>query len=94
MSSLQSPPSLALHRLTVEADADPNALLRLLEPFVIHDVTPHRLSSERHGESFHVRIEFAAEADLAHRLEMRLTVLPVVRSARLDHLDLSSCAAA
>ena len=31
------------HRLVVEADAHPNLMLRLLEPFAVHDVQPTRI---------------------------------------------------
>lgn len=79
-----------LHRLVVEADADPNVLLRLLEPFVIHDVLPHAIhSAHLEGESgpvLSVELEFSAEPDLAARLEARLAAMVPVRDVALDHV--------
>ncbi|QRG08764.1 hypothetical protein EZH22_11050 [Xanthobacter dioxanivorans] len=72
-----------LYRLVVEAEPDPNSLLRLLEPFVIHDVLPHRIDCASTAEACAVELEFTATADLATRLHMRLSTLVCVRDAAL-----------
>ncbi|MFG1417417.1 hypothetical protein V5F38_17935 [Xanthobacter sp. V0B-10] len=83
-SPFAAPAGASLHCLLVEADAAPNALLRLLEPFVIHDVLPLRLESRADGDALRLVIAFSAESDLAERLQMRLCAMPVVRGAALD----------
>ncbi|MFG1377939.1 hypothetical protein [Xanthobacter autotrophicus] len=72
-----------LHRLVVEAEPETNLLLRLLEPFVIHDVLPSRVACATCGEVLAVEIAFAASADLAQRLHGRLSVIVGVRDAAL-----------
>ena len=87
---MSAPPSLSdgtaadpRHRLVVEAEPAPNALLRLLEPFVIHDVLPHRVDCAAAGDALGVEIEFSASQDLATRLLMRLSTMVCVRAAAL-----------
>lgn len=82
------------HRLTVETDADPNLLLRLLEPFVIHAVLPTRIASSADHATLRVEIEFAAPAELAERLHMRLSAMVAVRSADLSAVRVRPAAAA
>ena len=71
----------------VQAEPDANALLRVLEPFVIHDVTPHRIevAAPRGGEEGVLQIDlfFSAAADLATRIEARLATMVTVRTAQL-----------
>ncbi|MFG1371393.1 hypothetical protein V5F32_04375 [Xanthobacter oligotrophicus] len=89
MSHAQSLPTVAadgadLHRLVVEAEPETNLLLRLLEPFVIHDVLPSRMECATTGDGLAVEIVFAASADLALRLHGRLSVMVGVRDAALS----------
>ncbi len=80
------------HRLAVEADAHPNALLRVLEPFAIHDVLPFRIHVDHAAEvrpaltepdALHAEIGFTAPVEVAERLCARLAAMPVVREVRL-----------
>lgn len=71
------------HRLAVEAEPATNLLLRLLEPFVIHDVLPGRVDCVTDGDALTVAIEFAAEEAVAVRLSQRLGVMVGVRAAVL-----------
>lgn len=81
------------HRFTIRTEARADALARLLEPFVVNDVAPSRIEAHAPaGEpDYRVTIEFAAEADLAHKLAARLTALYVVSA--LDHLVTGDAAA-
>ncbi|MFG1333925.1 hypothetical protein V5F41_22065 [Xanthobacter autotrophicus] len=88
MSHAQPFPTVAadgldLHCLTVEAEPETNLLLRLLEPFVIHDVLPAHVACATSGDGLAVEIVFAASADLAQRLRGRLSVMVGVRDAAL-----------
>lgn len=87
LSAVPAPAGAVLHCLHVEAEPLPNALLRLLEPFVIHDVLPVRLDSRAEGDGLRLAITFEATTELAERLMMRLAVMPVARRARLVALD-------
>ncbi|MCK0198069.1 hypothetical protein MWN34_14230 [Ancylobacter sp. 6x-1] len=79
------------HRLVVEADAHPNALLRVLEPFAIHEVMPLRMRLDAPEgppvltdcPTFHAEIAFHASMAVAERLCARIGVMPAVREARL-----------
>lgn len=81
-----APPGAASRRLLVEAEPETNALLRVLEPFVIHNVLPARVDAECPAEAGVVRIavHFEAPDDLALRLEARIATLVCVREARLS----------
>lgn len=84
MSQLAAPPAcVCRHRLLVVGAANANALLRLLEPFVVHDVTPVRIVCEVTPAGLEASLDFDADADLAERLRQRLAALVVVASARL-----------
>ncbi|MFG1402188.1 hypothetical protein [Xanthobacter sediminis] len=83
-SPTTAPDGASLHCLLVEAEPAPNALLRLLEPFVVHDILPLRLESRAEGDALRLFIAFSAESDLAQRLRMRLCAMPAVRSAAFD----------
>ncbi|MFG1322854.1 hypothetical protein [Xanthobacter variabilis] len=87
LSAAPMPAGVPLHRLVVAAEPNPNALLRLLEPFVIHDVLPLHLDSRAEGEDLRLAITFRAAPDLAERLKMRLAVMPITRSAVLELRD-------
>ena len=63
------------HHFTVRLEADPNALARLLGPFVIHDVLPDRLESVRGPGALVVHIEFTAPPQIARRLADRLAAM-------------------
>ena len=85
-ASLNAPSGAAFFRLVVEAEPDANGLLRLLEPFVIHDVLPHRIDIAHHTDgdgALAVELEFSAEIDLALRLEARLRAMVSVRDVAL-----------
>ncbi|MEP9353027.1 hypothetical protein ABLE93_05440 [Xanthobacter sp. KR7-65] len=72
-----------LYRLAVEAEPETNLLLRLLEPFVIHDVLPSRIDCAATGDGLSVELEFTAAEALAIRLHQRLSVMVGVRDAAL-----------
>ncbi len=83
---------LLRHRLVVEADAHPNLMLRLLEPFAIHDVQPTRvrLDGPEDGRidpadlrEMRAEIAFVAPVDVAERLWARIDVMVPVRSSHL-----------
>lgn len=86
-----APVGAASYRLVVDAEPDANALLRLLEPFVIHDVLPERVdvSHERRGPlaGLSVELQFCASADLAARLAARLEAMVSVRDVALCRDD-------
>ncbi|WP_127090571.1 hypothetical protein [Aquabacter cavernae] len=86
-----APPGAALRCLIVEAEPDTNALLRVLEPFVIHNVLPVRMDTEcpDGAECLRVAIHFAAPDDLAARLEARLATMVTVRAAHLLSIALA-----
>lgn len=83
VSSADGAPAAVLHRLVLEAEPSPNTLLRLLEPFVIHNVLPHRIECTAGGDVLAVTLEFSAPADLAARLHGRLKAMVGVRDACL-----------
>lgn len=83
---------LSRHRLVVEADAHPNLMLRLLEPFAIHDVQPTRirLDGPPDGKAdpanlgdMRAEIAFVASHELAERLWARIDVMVPVRTSHL-----------
>ncbi|MBS9475903.1 hypothetical protein [Ancylobacter radicis] len=83
---------LLRHRLVVEADAHPNLMLRLLEPFAIHDVQPTRirLDAPESGQidpanlgDMRAEIAFVAPVEVAERLWARIDVMVPVRSSHL-----------
>lgn len=76
-------PETPAHRLEVEADAAANLLLRLLEPFVIHHVLPHRLDARVEGDGLALDLAFRAPAPVAERLAARLAVMVGVRAVAL-----------
>lgn len=63
------------HCLRVEAEPQTNLLLRLLEPFVIHDVLPEHVGATRTADALRVEIVFPASPDVAERLRGRLSVM-------------------
>ncbi|MCJ8145155.1 hypothetical protein MKI84_19720 [Ancylobacter sp. A5.8] len=80
------------HRLVVEADAHPNLMLRLLEPFAIHDVQPTRVRIDGPADGridpanlgdMRAEIAFVAPVELAERLWARIDVMVPVRSSHL-----------
>lgn len=76
-------PHPPVHRLSVVAEPNTNLLLRLLEPFVIHDVLPCRVDCSTGADALAVVIEFSAEEAVAVRLGQRLGVMVGVRAADL-----------
>ena len=87
-------PHHALHHLAVVAGPETNLLLRLLEPFVIHDVLPGRVDCRTDDEALTVTIEFAAEDAVAVRLAQRLGVMVGVRRADLTTAEAAQMRAA
>ncbi len=71
------------YRLMVEAEPSSNALLRLLEPFVIHDVLPGSVRSDHAHGVLNIEIAFVAAPDLAARLLARMEAMVTVRAAAL-----------
>ncbi|MEP9379535.1 hypothetical protein ABLE91_22680 [Aquabacter sp. CN5-332] len=93
-----APSGATFHHLMVEAEPEANALLRVLEPFVIHDVLPHRVDvaapdGARDG-ALRLDLHFCASADLAARLEARLATMVTVRHIRLMRTGMAVEAAA
>lgn len=78
-----APSGAPMQCLFIHVVGEANALLRLLEPFVIHDVKPVRVVSDACADGFEVRLEFRADADLARRLEQRVGAQVTVELARL-----------
>ncbi|WP_024279424.1 hypothetical protein [Xanthobacter sp. 126] len=76
-------PQQSSYRLAVAAEPETNLLLRLLEPFVIHDVLPSRVDCRTDADTLSVTIAFAAEEAVAVRLGQRLGVMVGVRTADL-----------
>ncbi|MDQ0511475.1 hypothetical protein [Ancylobacter amanitiformis] len=83
---------LLRHRLVVEADAHPNLMLRLLEPFAIHNVQPTRVRLDAPEDerldptdlrTLRAEIGFTAPVELAERLWARIDVMVPVRSSHL-----------
>lgn len=97
-ASFTAPCGAPPRRLFVEAELETNALLRVLEPFVIHNVLPARVDADGPDGADHLRItiHFTAPDDLAARLEARLATMVTVRTARLigPPADLPAAAAA
>ncbi|MFK8252699.1 hypothetical protein [Ancylobacter terrae] len=67
----------------MEAAADPNVLLRLLEPFAIYDVMPAALRLDTPAATLHAEIVFDAPAAVAERLRARIEAMVPVHRARL-----------
>jgi len=83
---------LLRHRLVVEADAHPNLMLRLLEPFAIHGVQPTRVRLDGPQDGvidpanlgdMRAEIAFVATPELAERLWARIDVMVPVRTSHL-----------
>ncbi|WP_428031759.1 hypothetical protein [Ancylobacter sp.] len=83
---------LSRHRLVVEADAHPNLMLRLLEPFAVHDVQPTRIRLDgpadgkidpAHLGTMRAEIAFVAGPEIAERLWARIDVMVPVRASHL-----------
>lgn len=65
----------------VEMDAAPDALLRALGPFALHEATVTGLDLKRGEDRLELRIEAAGLcAELAARLGLKLQALPSVRA--------------
>lgn len=82
-----APSGAASYCLAVEAEPQTNALLRVLEPFVIHDVVPHRVDAVQAGHGgdavLRLDIRFTATEALAERLKARLDTMVTVRACNL-----------
>lgn len=73
-----------LHRLVVDAHADINALLRVLEPFAVLGVTPLAIEGEVKDNMLMVQLEFMAQPEVAENLHRRITAMVMVRAACLS----------
>ncbi|HQS49294.1 MAG TPA: hypothetical protein PK706_23105 [Xanthobacteraceae bacterium] len=76
-----APDGDATYRLVLEAEPESNVLLRLLEPFVIHNVLPDHLDVARLEECISVELVFRAPKAIAERLEARMQAMVGVRDA-------------
>lgn len=85
-------PGLVRHRLVVEADAHPNLMLRLLEPFAVSHVLPTRVRIDGPADGavneadlglMRAEIAFTAPVELAERLWSRIDVMVPVRNSHL-----------
>ena len=60
-------------RFTVQADADPSLLPRLIQPFARRDLMPDSFTAERRGDSVRVDITMACmPAEMVHLVEGNL----------------------
>ena len=89
-----TPCGVAPFRLMAECEPCSNALLRLLEPFVIHDVLPAAVRSEHVSGALSIEIAFSATPDLAARLLARMEAMVTVRTAALAPATVTMSAAA
>jgi hypothetical protein len=72
------------HIFLIEMDAEPDALLRALAPFALHDATVTSLDLEHRDGGQTLRVEATGLCrDLAARLGRKLQALPVVRAVGL-----------
>ncbi|MFG1422425.1 hypothetical protein [Roseixanthobacter liquoris] len=76
-----APAGDATYRLVLEAEPESNVLLRLLEPFVIHNVLPDHLDVARLEDGISVELLFRAPEAVAERLEARMQAMVGVRDA-------------
>jgi hypothetical protein len=87
--------AVLFHRFTVHTEPHPNALARIIAPFVIHDVLPSRLSAtaDAAGTDYVLSIEFSAAIEVAHRLGNRIAAMPVVCRLTRDAVEAVAAAA-
>ena len=72
------------HIFLIEMDAEPDALLRALGPFALHEATVTGLDLEHRDGRQTLRVEAVGLCrDLAARLGRKLEALPVVRTVGL-----------
>ncbi|OYX75408.1 MAG: hypothetical protein B7Y95_02320, partial [Rhizobiales bacterium 32-66-11] len=74
------------YRLVLEAEPESNVLLRLLEPFVIHNVLPDHLDVARLEDCISVELVFRAPQAIAERLEARMQAMVGVRDALCERV--------
>ena len=81
-------------RFTLEADAFPGLLSRLLEPFAKRDLIPDRVSSHRDRDAVLVEIVMnAMPRDMVHLVEGNIRQVVGVRSlSRIDEAELRHAA--
>ncbi len=71
-------------RYSVQADADPGLLPRLIQPFARRDLAPDSFSAERRGETMRVDIAMARmPAEMVHLVEGNLRQVVGVVSVTL-----------
>lgn len=69
------------HVFLIEMDAGPDALMRALGPFALHEAKVVGLGLDHGDERMRLRVEAAGVcADLARRLGLKLEALPSVRA--------------
>jgi hypothetical protein len=77
-------PDEGRHIFLIEMDAGPDALLRALGPFALHEATVTGLDLERRDGRQTLRVEaMGLRRELAARLGRKLEALPVVRTVGL-----------
>lgn len=81
-----APAGDATYRLVLEAEPESNVLLRLLEPFVIHNVLPDHLDVARLEDCISVELVFRAPQAIAERLEARMQAMVGVRDALCERV--------
>lgn len=69
------------HVFLIEMDAGPDALVRALGPFALHEARVVGLGLDHGDDRMRLRVEAAGVcADLARRLGLKLEALPAVRA--------------
>ena len=72
------------HLFLIEMDDAPDALLRALGPFALHDFTVTGLGLTRHEDRLELRVEAAgADRVMAAHIGRKLDALPIVRGVGL-----------
>ena len=75
---------LGRHVFLIEMDDEPDALLRALGPFALHDASVTGLALNRIGERLELRVEArGVDAQVAAHLGRKLGNLPIVRGVGL-----------
>ncbi len=77
-------PTEGRHVFLIEMDAAPDALLRALGPFALHDASVTGLELNHRGERMELRVEATGVcAEVAAHLGRKLDALPMVRGVGL-----------
>ncbi|MDB5432782.1 MAG: hypothetical protein JWP35_3898 [Caulobacter sp.] len=80
----QAEPSRGRHVFLIEMDAAPDALMRALGPFALHDASVTGLELNHRGERMELRVEATGVCpEVAAHLGRKLDALPMVRGVGL-----------